>query len=168
LAYLALALAVVSLTFWVYVLFDVIGSDSKAVRLLPKPAWTVIVLLLPKVGALLWFLLGRPRRDAVMAAAPSGPPPAFPEYEHPNRARGATPEDDEEFLRRCRERAEEQRRRARRAQEHHGDASGGSPAEGPDKGPDKGPADASTDGPVDGRADRGADEAPEGPSSPVD
>jgi hypothetical protein len=160
LAYLALALAVVSLTFWVYVLFDVIGSDSGAVRLLPKPAWTVIVLLLPKVGALLWFLLGRPRRDAVMAAGPSGPPPAFPEYEHPNRARGATPEDDEEFLRRCRERAEEQRRRARRAREHRGDASGGSAADGP--------TDESTDRPADGRTDRGADEAPEGPSAPVD
>ncbi|RKS05398.1 phospholipase D-like protein [Nocardiopsis sp. Huas11] len=156
--YLALLLTVASLTFWVYVLFDVIGSDSDAVRLLPKPAWTVIVLLLPKVGALLWFVLGRPRRDAVPAAGPAGPPPAFPEYEHPNRARGVTPEDDDEFLRRCRERAEEQRRRARRAQEErergaHGDRT----LDGRD-GPE---------GREDGPGGRGTDDDPQAPSGPV-
>ncbi|MDE3721052.1 PLDc N-terminal domain-containing protein [Nocardiopsis sp. N85] len=101
---------IVALAVWVYALFDVIGSDADAVRLLPKPAWAVIVLLLPKLGALLWFALGRPRR---VEAGPVRPPSPFPEYDHPNRARGVTPEDDEEFLRRCRERAEEQRRRAR-------------------------------------------------------
>ncbi|WP_304451714.1 PLD nuclease N-terminal domain-containing protein [Nocardiopsis sp. YSL2] len=151
-ASLALLLTVASLAFWVYVLFDVVGSDSGTVRLLPKPAWTVIVLLLPKVGALLWFVFGRPRRDAEVAAGPQGPPPAFPEYEHPNRARGATPEDDEEFLRRCRERAEEQRRRARRAQEGHGrEAPGGRP-----RGGDGGPG------------GHGTDEDPQAPSAPVD
>ena len=158
LAYLALLLTVASLTFWVYVLFDVIGSDAGAVRLLPKPAWAVIVLLVPKVGALLWFVFGRPRRDAV-PAGPPGPPPAFPEYEHPNRARGVTPEDDEEFLRRCRERAEEQRRRARRAQEERGHEAPGSEPRGGDGDPqDRG----------DGPGGRGTDEDPQAPSAPVD
>ncbi|WP_159940536.1 MULTISPECIES: PLD nuclease N-terminal domain-containing protein [unclassified Nocardiopsis] len=115
-AYLALLLAVVSLGIWVYALFDVVGSDAGSVRLLPKPVWTVVVLLLPKFGALLWFALGRPRRAPALSA-PAGPPPPFPEYDHPHRARAASPEEDEEFLRRCRERAEEQRRRAREAQE---------------------------------------------------
>ncbi|CAL9541321.1 hypothetical protein SUDANB121_04263 [Nocardiopsis dassonvillei] len=109
--YLYLLFFVVALAVWVYALFDVIGSDADAVRLLPKPAWAVVVLLLPKLGALLWFALGRPHRAAV--PGPVRPSSPFPEYDHPNRARGATPEDDEEFLRRCRERAEEQRRRAR-------------------------------------------------------
>ena len=113
-ASLALLLFVVSLGVWIYALFDVVGSDAARVRLLPKPAWTVVVLLLPKIGAILWFVLGRPRRDP--SAAPSGPPPPFPEYDHPHRARAASPEEDEEFLRRCRERAEAQRRRAREAQ----------------------------------------------------
>ena len=117
--YLALVLSVVALGVWVYALFDVIGSDSGSIRLLPKPVWTVIVLLLPKFGALLWFALGRPRRDPD-TITPTGPPPLFPEYEHPGRARASTPEEDEEFLRRCRERAEEQRRRAREAQEREG------------------------------------------------
>jgi len=114
LSYLALLLFVVSLGVWIYALFDVVGSDAARVRLLPKAAWTVVVLLLPKIGAILWFVLGRPRRDP--SDAPSGPPPPFPEYDHPHRARAASPEEDEEFLRRCRERAEAQRRRAREAQ----------------------------------------------------
>jgi hypothetical protein len=38
--------------------------------------------------------------------------PHFPEYDRPGRAAGLTPESDEDFLRRVRERAEEQRRRA--------------------------------------------------------
>ncbi|MFL1380831.1 MULTISPECIES: PLD nuclease N-terminal domain-containing protein [unclassified Nocardiopsis] len=109
--YLYLLFFVVALAVWVYALFDVVGSDADAVRLLPKPAWVVIVLLLPKLGALAWFALGRPQRAGV--PGPVRPPSPFPEYDHPNRARGATPEDDAEFLRRCRERAEEQRRRAR-------------------------------------------------------
>ena len=38
--------------------------------------------------------------------------PHYPEYDRPGRAMGATPESDDEFLKRVRERAEEQRRRA--------------------------------------------------------
>ena len=122
LTHLALLLIVVSIGVWVYALFDAVGSPAESVRLLPKPAWVVAVLLLPKVGALLWFVLGRPRRVPAPATL-MGPLPAFPEYEHPNRARAASPEEDEEFLRRCRERAEEQRRRAREAQDRpeHGE-----------------------------------------------
>ncbi|OOC55343.1 MULTISPECIES: PLDc N-terminal domain-containing protein [Nocardiopsis] len=132
-AHFLLLLTVLSLCVWVYALFDVIGSAPGSVRLLPKPAWTVVVLLLPKLGALLWFALGRPHRDPA-PSAPAGPPPAFPEYDHPRRARATTHEEDEEFLRRCRERAEEQRRRAREAQEQkrreRGEQDGDGAAEG--------------------------------------
>lgn len=113
----ALLVTVVSFAFWMYALFDVIAADKHTARLLPKPAWVVIVLLLPKIGAVLWFLLGRTNPQLVKSAQPAGPPSAFPEYDHPHRARAASTEDDEEFLRRCRERAEAQRRRAREAQE---------------------------------------------------
>lgn len=116
LVYLSLLLVVASFAFWLYVLFDVVGSDAKSVRLLPKPVWVFVVLLLPKIGAMLWFVLGRPPREALTVSGPSGPPSPFPEYDHPHRARGTTPEEDEAFLRRCRERAEEQRRRAREIQ----------------------------------------------------
>jgi hypothetical protein len=50
----------------------------------------------------------RPRRTAY-----ERPATAFPEYDRPGRAAAVDAEADEEFLRRCRERAEEQRRRAR-------------------------------------------------------
>lgn len=42
----------------------------------------------------------------------SSPAPGYPEYDRPGRFAVADPENDEAFLRRCRERAEEQRRKA--------------------------------------------------------
>lgn len=124
--HLALLLVVASFAFWLYVLFDTIGSDAGSVRLFPKPVWVFVVLLLPKVGAMLWFLLGRPPREALTASVPSGGPSTLPDHDHSHRARATTREEEEEdFLRRCRERAEEQRRRAREIQtqeerEHRG------------------------------------------------
>ena len=114
--HLALFLAVMSLAIWVYALFDVIRADAGTTRFLSKPVWVVIVLFLPKFGGLLWFTLGRPPRETLATFGPAPPISPFPEYDHPNRARAATPEEDEEFLRRCRERAEAQRRRAREMQ----------------------------------------------------
>ncbi|MFE9242710.1 PLD nuclease N-terminal domain-containing protein [Nocardiopsis sp. NPDC006938] len=159
--YFALFLALLSLVFWVYVLFDVIGADTARVRLLPKPVWALIVLFLPKVGAALWFLLGRPPRDPALARTEAGPVSPFPEYEHPGRARAVSPEEDEAFLRRCRERAEEQRRRAREIQEResrernereHGDRGA------PEREEPRGEA-------GDPRRDRDGDGDPIGPSS---
>lgn len=159
--YLALFLALISLAFWVYVLFDVVGSDAERIRLLPKPVWVMIVLLLPKLGAALWFLLGRPPRSPALANGPAGPPPPFPEYEHPGRARAVSAEEDEAFLRRCRERAEEQRRRAREIQEqetrdHQAREHGGQ-------------ADQATEGETGSgggeRRERDGDEDPAGPTS---
>ena len=48
--------------------------------------------------------------DCPTAATPAG---GYPEYERPGRFAATFDEDDESFLRRCRERAEEQRRRHR-------------------------------------------------------
>jgi hypothetical protein len=56
----------------------------------------------------------RERRPAELAARARGA--EFPEYDRPGRAAAAKPEDDEEFLRKVRERAEEQRRRYRESQ----------------------------------------------------
>ena len=125
LVHLALLLVVASFAFWLYVLFDTIGSDAGSVRLFPKPVWVFVVLLLPKVGAMLWFLLGRPSREALTASVPSGRQSTFPDHDHSHRARATPGEEEEDFLRRCRERAEEQRRRAREIQaqeerEHRG------------------------------------------------
>ncbi|GAA0960773.1 PLD nuclease N-terminal domain-containing protein [Actinocorallia libanotica] len=88
---------------WIYCIFDVVTTDARDCRNLPKPFWLLIVLVLPDVGSIAWLIAGRPR---VVARAerlrPAAPTP---------------PDDDEEFLRGLRERVEEQRRRAREQQD---------------------------------------------------
>ncbi|MCW2712253.1 MAG: hypothetical protein JWP24_2447 [Marmoricola sp.] len=100
---------------WVFCLVDVISSPEGEIRNLPKVPWVFIVLLFPLAGSIAWLVAGRPR------AAPGRSryertAPAFPEYDRPGRAAATNPEDDEEFLRRVRERAEEQRRAHRESQ----------------------------------------------------
>lgn len=89
----------------IFCLVDAIQSRDDRVRNLPKWAWIVLILLFPLLGSIAWLVAGRPARVA------AGPTTAFPEYERPGRARAANPDDDAEFLRKVRERAEEQRRK---------------------------------------------------------
>jgi hypothetical protein len=102
----------VILVLWIFCVFDVITSREDEVRHLPKWGWLVLVLLFPLVGSVVWLAAGRPRRTTTRRAF-ERPTPAFPEYDRPGRAVSLDREADEEFLRRCRERAEEQRRRHR-------------------------------------------------------
>jgi hypothetical protein len=101
------------LVLWVFCVVDVITSKDDEVRHLPKLAWLVLVLLFPLVGSVAWLVAGRPRRGPRRLGPYEREAGAFPEYDRPGRAAGLSPESDDEFLRRCRERAEEQRRRAR-------------------------------------------------------
>lgn len=95
---------------WLYCLFDVITTDETQCRNLPKLVWLLIVLLLSGIGSILWLIAGRPR--AYETAAPA----RYAEYDRPGRSAATNPDDDEEFLRQCRERAEEQRRTYREQQ----------------------------------------------------
>ena len=98
--------------FWVYCVVTVLMSRDDEVEHLPKIGWLILVLLFPLVGGIAWLLAGR--RGSAHARSPyEREVPQFPEYDRPGRAAGASPESDEEFLRRIRERAEEQRRKAR-------------------------------------------------------
>ncbi|MEX2290763.1 MAG: PLDc N-terminal domain-containing protein [Mycobacteriales bacterium] len=90
--------ALVTLALLVYCAVDVVSTPAEAVRTLPKPLWLLVVVLLPLVGSAAWLLAGRPPRGT--PATPAEP------------ARRA-PDDDENFLRELRRRAEDQRRRAR-------------------------------------------------------
>lgn len=90
-----------SLALTVYCVLDVLTTPREAVRTLPKPLWVVLVLV-PLLGAVLWFLGGRPPRGTSRTSL--RPPP---------RVERGAPDDDEAFLRELRRRAEEQRRRAR-------------------------------------------------------
>lgn len=94
----------------VYTLVDILRADARDLRLLPRPAW-VILLLVPIVGPVLYLTLGRPVRavdDPV--------------------ARPLAPDDDEDFLRRLdierRRRQAEERRRRRERQEDNGGPDG--------------------------------------------
>lgn len=98
--------------FWAYCVVTVVMARDDEVQHLPKIGWLVLVLLFPLVGGVAWLVAGRPRAAGGRPRR-ERPAPGFPEYDRPGRMSGATPESDEEFLRRIRERAEEQRRRAK-------------------------------------------------------
>ncbi len=105
----------------VFCVIDVITSRDDEVRHLPKIGWLVLVLLFPLVGSVAWLVAGRPSKGSRRARPYERQAPEFPEYDRPGRAAATNTEADEEFLRRCRERAEEQRRKHR---EQQGEAEG--------------------------------------------
>jgi len=81
---LRVALAVAVLVIFVYGLVDVIRTDGRLTRGISKPAWIVVMIVLPVLGAILWLLIGRPRGSA----------PQQQNYRHPT-----APDDDPDFLR---------------------------------------------------------------------
>ena len=103
-----LLFGLVYLVLFIYCLIEAITSPEGEVRNLPKVAWIFLILFFPFVGSIAWLAAGRPVTDRPRAY--ERPAPDFPEYNRPGRATGVTPESDEEFLKRVRERAEEQRR----------------------------------------------------------
>jgi len=115
------ALGVLLFAGWVFCLIDLITTDEALCRNMPKTAWILVVLLLADVGAVLWLVAGRPWPSTSRSAdlpyrGNRGPVAAYPEYDRPGRFAATDAADDEEFLRRVRERAEEQRRRYREEQ----------------------------------------------------
>ena len=114
------ALFVVELCVVVYCTLNVITTPEAEVRNLPKLLWLLIVLFFPIVGGIAWLVAGRPQgpRRSMPYKGNSGIPP---EYDRPNRAVAASPDDDEAFLRGLRERAEQQRRRAAEQRRQQGD-----------------------------------------------
>ncbi|WP_104044982.1 PLD nuclease N-terminal domain-containing protein [Arthrobacter sp. ZGTC412] len=81
---LRVALAVAVLVIFVYGLVDVIRTDGRLTRGISKPAWIVVMIVLPVVGAILWLLIGRPRSAS----------PQQQSQRHP-----VAPDDDPDFLR---------------------------------------------------------------------
>jgi Phospholipase_D-nuclease N-terminal len=102
------ALGLIMLGLWIFCIIDVITTDESQMRNLPKLVWLLLVLVLIDLGSLLWLVAGRVWQPAGQARDPNG---AFPEYDRPGRAAPANPDDDEQFLRNVRERADAQRRR---------------------------------------------------------
>jgi uncharacterized small protein (DUF1192 family) len=76
-ARLLLILALLAVIFWVYSAIDCIVQPAIRHRGVRKGVWVVIVLLLPVLGGILWFTVGRASRRSMSA-----------------------PDDDPEFLQR--------------------------------------------------------------------
>ncbi|MEI2278491.1 PLD nuclease N-terminal domain-containing protein [Paenarthrobacter ilicis] len=89
---------VVVLVIFVYALVDVIRTDGRLTRGISKPAWIIVMIILPLLGAILWFIFGRPYNKPQTA---------------PARRQPVAPDDDPEFLRnleaRRRNQAEDER-----------------------------------------------------------
>lgn len=102
----------VLLGLWLYCLIDVITTDAERCRNLPKLLWLLIVVVLPDLGSIAWLIAGHPWQAAA----------GEPRSHRPAHRVASNPDDDEEFLRGLRERAEQQRRdyQSRRAQEQPG------------------------------------------------
>ncbi|MFE0021414.1 PLDc N-terminal domain-containing protein [Amycolatopsis sp. NPDC059021] len=109
-------LGFLTLGLWIFCVVDVVVTDEASCRNMPKGLWLLLVLLVPLVGSIVWLVAGRPQ-TAGRARAPRGlferDAPEYPEYNRPGRFAATDPAADEEFLRKCRERAEAQRRAAR-------------------------------------------------------
>jgi MFS family permease len=142
-ARLGLLLGPLVFLLWLFCVLDVITRRAEP-RHLPRWAWLVLVLFFPLVGSLAWLLAGRPRPTGTPRAKRSRtrlerPAPQFPEYDRSGRAAAQDSAADEEFLRRCRERAEEQRRRYRAQQQPGVDGTRPDRTVGPDDPEDRDP-----------------------------
>ena len=74
-ARLLLILALVATAFWVYTIVDCALQSPSRHRGVNKPAWLAIVILLPVLGGILWFAIGRGRAtQAVVRRAPDDDP----------------------------------------------------------------------------------------------
>ncbi|HWR86627.1 MAG TPA: PLDc N-terminal domain-containing protein [Rhodoglobus sp.] len=87
----------------VFALVDLSMIDPRRVRATNKFVWALIIIVLPFLGAILWFTIGRERRE-------SGG----------QRRQTVAPDDDPEFLRDLRSR-EDQAERIRRLEQELAD-----------------------------------------------
>lgn len=69
--------AIVAIAFVLYALVDAAMSDPARARGVSKPVWVVIVVVLPVIGAALWFLIGKGRGPAPSPAKAPDDDPRF-------------------------------------------------------------------------------------------
>jgi hypothetical protein len=97
---LRVVVAISIIAVFIYGLIDCAMTNRTDVRGISKTAWLVVMIVLPVLGALLWFIFGRPY----------GRPTPDRNYGHPT-----APDDDPDFLRnlatRRRQQAEAERLR---------------------------------------------------------
>lgn len=88
----------IDLALLVIALIDCLSAEEFAIRALPRVAWVFLILLFSPIGAIAWFVAGRPVGPVRLSNGTTWRPGSgFPENERP-RPRAA-PDDDPEFLR---------------------------------------------------------------------
>jgi hypothetical protein len=88
--------ALATLALLVVALIDCLSCENYEIRALPKAVWVLIILFFSPVGAIAWFIAGRPQREVAPGAGIWRPGAAFPERPRP---RPVAPDDDPDFLR---------------------------------------------------------------------
>lgn len=73
-ARLLIGLAIVVVVGTVYTVIDCALRENSRIRGLSKPAWLAVILLLPVIGAVLWYVIGRTPGAAPQARAPDDDP----------------------------------------------------------------------------------------------
>lgn len=98
------AALIVGLT--LYTLLDAVRTPAHEARTLPKWLWVLVTLLFPVVGPLMWLILGRPKAQPAAGA----PRPGFGQRRSSPAPSVSSPDDDEEYLRWLKAKAERERR----------------------------------------------------------
>ncbi|MBE1487636.1 PLD nuclease N-terminal domain-containing protein [Plantactinospora soyae] len=89
-------LAIGQLILAVVALISCLSAESDEIRALPRFAWVLIILFIPLIGSVAWFVAGRP----VPATHPAGGGrPGGGAATGRDRQRPLAPDDDPEFLR---------------------------------------------------------------------
>ena len=68
-----LILAAINLALFIASLVDVIRIPDGRVKYMPKMVWIVVVILLPFIGSMLWWLIGREYEPRPVRQAPAEP-----------------------------------------------------------------------------------------------
>jgi hypothetical protein len=83
----------------VFALIDCLSAEESQVRALPRIAWVFLILLFSPIGAIAWFIAGRPARAVRLSNGTTWRPGSgFPEEQRPQRSGPLAPDDDPEFL----------------------------------------------------------------------
>ena len=97
------AALIVGLT--LYTLLDAVRTPAHEARTLPKWLWVLVTLLFPVVGPLMWLILGRPKAQPAAGAPRTG----FGQRRSTPAPSVSSPDDDEEYLRWLKAKAERER-----------------------------------------------------------
>jgi hypothetical protein len=62
---MAQLLSLLLLAVMIFAIVDAVTSDNWRIRFMPKVAWVLLIVFLPLVGSVLWFILGKERQVAV-------------------------------------------------------------------------------------------------------